>query len=164
MSPCNKYGLLILGTDGFDGEEFVPVVRDNQATLITRREAMDLALSKIISGIVEKYNHIEILTAKQRGFSREIISWSESMDFDLFIYEVDWEEFGKAALHKRDDKILHDLYALDNRAAIVYLDKSDKYRKALIRKMMARDIPVRVFDSETMKYIDNASLAKILQI
>lgn len=161
VTDQNKFYLILSGDKDFMEDDHIFISVNGQVAAVKIGDLVDDFVTRLISKRVEYGDEILIITGDNKGVDKIATSYGTEHDYDVYIYEAHWDEYGNKAGYMRNEEMFYKVCRRKNKACVLFWDGENKSTRNLIYLAATMNIRCKVYNYRRKNWLSQDEIEAI---
>lgn len=156
-----RFYLLLSGDKDFTDDDYIFVSLNGHVVGVNHESLVHDFVTRLISKRVEQGDEIRIVTGDNKGVDKMAESYGNKNDYDVYIYEAHWEEYGNKAGFMRNEEMIFKTQLRENKACVLFWDGENKSTLNLLYLALKVGIKCKVYNYRRKNWLSQEEMEAI---
>lgn len=161
IADQNRFYLVLSGDKDFMADEHIFVSVNGQVVAVRIGDLVDDFVTRLISKRVENGDEILIITGDNKGVDRMAEAYGTKHNYDVYIYEAHWDEYGNKAGYMRNEEMFYKVCTRKNKACILFWDGENKSTHNLIYLAETMGVRCKVYNYRRKSWLTQEEIKAV---
>lgn len=156
-----RFYLIISGDKDFTQSSFVPVVVNEQVSLMEAQDVVARLTDGMLKSRVENKFEIIVNCGDNQGADLMANIYANSRQYECKTFKADWDNYGNKAGYLRNQSLFTHVGLHEHKGGVIFWDGEDSYTRNLIFLGWEYGVPLRVFNYKLKRWLKKDEIEEV---